>query len=401
MNTTEAVRPGHVPAELVYDLDVYDLPIADDDYHLAWKKVVDAGVPDIFWTPRNGGHWVAARGEVIHHIFKDFERFSSAKLVVPKARSTMALYPISIDPPDQQAYRGLISPFFMPKAIQLYEEKVRALAIGLIDGFRPRGECEFVSDFAQHLPIGIFMSMVDLPADDREMLLALADGMVRPVTPESVHETLRKIFEYCGAKIAERRARPGEDLISRLTRAQVKGRPLSDYELTSMCALVLIGGLDTVASLMGFVARFLALSPAHRKRLVDETQLIPQAVEELLRRFPVVNQGRIATHDFVYNGVQFKEGDQIILPTTLHALDEKAFKDACDVDFDRPSAANSTFGNGFHRCPGAFLARMELKVFLEEWLVRIPEFGIKPGARVGVRAGVNGTLHTLPLSWNV
>jgi cytochrome P450 len=392
--------PAHVPPDRVVDFDIYNPPGAADDYHLALKKLHDAAVPDIFWTPRNGGHWIATRGDDIYRIFKEYEHFSSRQLTVPLVDHA-PLPPIFFDPPEHTAYRALIAPAFMPQAISKLEEKARELAIELIEGFYPRGECEFVSEFAQHLPIGIFMDMVALPAQDRGYLLGLADKMVRPDSAAQKLEALGAIFAYLGVKIAERRANPGDDLISRIVQSKIDNRELSDQELKGLCGLVLIGGLDTVASAMGFIANFLAGSPAHRKHLIERPELTQKAVDELLRRFPVVNQGRQVTHDFEYQGVQMKAGDMIVIPTTLHGLDERKFQNPLEVDFDRPTPIHSTFGNGAHRCPGSFLARVEIKVFLQEWLKRIPDFSLKPGARAGVHGGVNGTLYHLPLVWDV
>jgi len=396
------ILPAHVPQSLVYDFDLYNVEVVDGDYHAALKRLHEPGVPDIFWTPRNGGHWVATRGEDIYHIFKDSEHFSSRQLVVPRHRNPpFPLPPIMLDPPEQAKYRSLFAPALSPKAVSPLGEGARALAIELIDGFYAKGECEFVGDFAQHLPIGIFMKMVDVPASDRDRLLHWADQQVRPTSDQESEESFHQLFAYAGQKVAERKANPGNDLISQLAEAQVDGQPITVEALTPMIFLLLVGGLDTVASAMGFAARFLAESPAHRRELIEHPERIPTAVEELLRRFPVVNQGRLVVSDMEYKGVAMRAGDQIILPTTLHGLDDRKFDDPLRVDFSRPTPIHSTFGNGAHRCPGSLLARTELKIFLEEWLKRIPEFRIKPGATAGVRAGVNATLYSLPLVWEV
>jgi cytochrome P450 len=394
--------PSHVPAELVHDFDLYNVAVENGDYHAALKRLHDPGVPDIFWTPRNGGHWVATRGEDIYHIFKDYEHFSSNKLVVPRERNApVPLPPISLDPPEQAKYRSLFAPALSPKAVSPLGEGARALAVELIEGFYPKGECEFVRDFAQHLPIGIFMRMVDVPSSDRAMLLHWADQQVRPTSEHERESSFHQLFAYAGQKVAERKAKPGSDLISQLTRSQVDGVPITAEALTPMIFLLLVGGLDTVASAMGFAARFLATSPSHRRELIDHPERIPNAVEELLRRFPVVNQGRIVVSDMEYKGVKMRAGDQIILPTTLHGLDDRKFDEPMRVDFSRPAPIHSTFGNGAHRCPGSLLARTELKIFVEEWLKRIPDFRIKPGTAPGVRAGVNATIYSLPLVWEV
>jgi cytochrome P450 len=400
--TGRAATPAHVPADRVFDFDIYNPPGAEQDFHLALKRLHDEGYPEIFWTPRNGGHWIATRGEDIHKIFADHEHFSNTALTVPKSNAPpFPLYPIFADPPLHTTYRALINPSFSPKAVAGLEAKARALAIRLADELRPRGKCDFVVDFAQHLPIEVFMSIVDVPASDRKQLLEWADGMVRPKQPADVHVTIGKIFAYAGQKIAERRKQPGDDLITKLTRAEINGRPLTDPEIVGMVSLILIGGMDTVVTAMSFAALFLARSPEHRRQLVADPKLIPKAVDELLRRFPIVNQGRCVREDIVYKGVSMKAGEMIIMPTTLHGLDERAFPDPLKVDFNRPTPMHSTFGNGPHRCPGSNLGRTELRVFMEEWLKRIPEFELQPGGKIEMRSGVNGTLYGLPLQWPV
>src|SRR6059058_2818866 len=157
--------PPHVPAALVVDFDLYDVQVEDGDYHAALKRLHEPGVPDIFWTPRNGGHWVATRGEDIYHIFKDYEHFSSEWSTVP-LEDHGRLPPIHFNPPDHAKYRNLIAPAFTPQAVGSLEEQARQMTLDLLDGFYARGECEFVSEFAQHLPIGIFMNMVKLPGED-------------------------------------------------------------------------------------------------------------------------------------------------------------------------------------------------------------------------------------------
>ena len=401
MEAPSTVRPAHVPPELVFDFDVYHLPGADRDFHLALKALQTQGCPDIFWTPHNGGHWVAARADDIYKIFADFEHFSNSNLTVPRGiKPPIPMYPIFADPPAHTAYRALINTSFSPKAIAAMETKVRELASRLALTLKARGGCDFVPDFAQHLPIEIFMSIVDVPVSDREQLLEWADGMVRPKQPTDVLQTIQKIFGYAAQKIAERRAKPGDDLITKLTQSKVFDRALTDDEVVGMVALILIGGMDTVVSALSFTANFLARSPQHRRQLIERPELIPKAVDELLRRFPVVNQSRSIDADYRYKDIQFKAGDMIMMPTTLHNLDERLFPNPLEVDFERPLPIHATFGNGPHRCPGSNLARTEMKVFLQEWLKVIPDFRIAAGQSPGMHSGVNATMHSLPLEWD-
>ena len=197
----------------------------------------------------------------------------------------------------------------------------------------------------------------------------------------------------------KRRRSPGDDLISRVVHATVGGRPMTDEEIHGYLSTVLFGGLDTVASTLGFVALFLATHPGHRQQLVREPALVPNAVEELLRRFAVAAPARVAACDFDYKGVSIRAGDSIQLAGLLHNLDERVYADAMTVDFKRKLPVIGTFGFGAHRCPGSFLARTELRIFLEEWLTRIPDFELALRERPEYAGGMGVSIVRLPLAW--
>jgi cytochrome P450 len=190
-------------------------------------------------------------------------------------------------------------------------------------------------------------------------------------------------------------------MVSRIVHGRVGGRALTHEEMHQVLTILLFGGLDTVASAMGFMSRFLAEHPGHRRELVEEPALIPSAIEEMFRRFGVSTTGRIIARDTAYKGIELRKGDVMHVFAGLHGLDERVFPDPLTVDFRRKAVQHATFGNGVHRCPGSFLARTEIKVFLQEWLARIPDFRVKPGERVVTSSGmVNGVLY-LPLVWDV
>lgn len=393
--------PPHVPADRVFDIDVYGMPGAEQDYQLALQAIHARGLPDVVWTPRYGGHWILTRHADIVRAFSDYDNFSSRSLTVPyEPDRLISLMPINADLPEHSAYRSLLATAFLPRQVNELSAKARAIAIGLIEGLRPRGGCEFVSEFAQHLPIAVFMSIVDVPPQDRDRLLAWADGMVRPDKRDDVHATIAEIFSYVGELCVRRRSAPGTDLLSRIIAGRVFGRPLTEQEIVGMCTLVLIGGMDTVVSAMSFAAHFLAKNPAHRRQLIADPGLIPNAADELLRRFAIVNGGRLVIRPVTIDGVTLQPGDPVMLPTVLGGLDERVFPAPLEVEFSRPNATDyATFGRGPHRCPGANLGRSELRVFLEEWLARIPDFEVAPGGTVGMSSGVNGTIYALPLIW--
>jgi cytochrome P450 len=402
MNSPCAAKPDHVPAHLAFDFDIYDFEVEGAEYQLGLHRLQQEDVPEIFWTPRNGGHWVVTRSHDISAVLADPAHFSSRQITVPATPAHLKmppLAPVQSDPPDHMKYRGLLMAALSPKAVQGLGEQARELAIELIDSFRKKGECEFIADFAHHLPITIFMKLVDLPASDRDYLMEVSEAAVRGASDKERNDARMKIGGYSMQKVMERRAAPGSDLISTLARAEVDGKALDDFTVTGMVSLLLMAGLDTVASTLGFFARFLALNPAHRKQLIADPSLVPNAVEELLRRYPVANLAREINQDVTLGGVEMKVGDMLLIPTALDGLDDRRFEEPLAVDFKRNKPVHATFGGGVHRCMGSMLARTELRIFLEEWLKRIPDFEIRPGASIKVSARSVATIDSLPLVW--
>jgi cytochrome P450 len=205
---------------------------------------------------------------------------------------------------------------------------------------------------------------------------------------------------YIGNWIQERQASPGDDLVSLIANAKIDDAPIDPHRMFGMFIVVLFGGLDTVASLIGFIARFLAENTEKRQQLIDEPQLINSAIDELIRRFGVASTARLITMDMEYKGVNFKKGDAIQAPSFMYGLDDRKFANPMEVVLTRKPVIHAAFGNGPHRCPGSFLARTEIKVFLQEWLKRIPHFSTKPDDKPRCGAGaVNGMLY-LPLVWD-
>jgi cytochrome P450 len=390
-------KPDHVPADLVRDFDYRDFPGHDTDVHLAWKKLHDG--PDIFWSPRHGGYWVATRADDIDVMQTDHQRFSYKHITVPPQKEFPPLAPLEFDPPQHGPLRALISPSFGPKPMQAIEADLRKLSTELLDSIVPERQCEFIDAYAKRLPIVTFLRLVDLPLSDREHLLQLTEMSVRPRDDQDQRRAFSGLYEYTQKWIRERRVRPGPDLFSKIVNARIGDRPLTDAETAGMLSNVIFGGLDTVASALSFTARCLAENPDVRAQLRANKALIPTAIEEFLRRFGIPNTAREITHDFEYRGLKFRAGEQILMPKTLHGLDERRYPQPLELNFQRPRNLHAAFGDGPHRCPGSFLARLEMKIFLEQWLDRIPDFHIQPGQQPRTSSGpVNGVLY-LPLAW--
>lgn len=396
---TLAPVPPHVPPELVRDFDFYAPAGVEDDVQLAWRRLHD-DAPDIFWTPRNGGHWVATRHDDIKEIQTNHERFSHRHFTLPvDPQQLFTPLPLGKDPPEHGPYRKIIMPSFMPKMVNKVEATVRAVAVGLIRDIAPRGRCDFIADFARKLPIAVFMTIVDLPFEDRETLLPWAEIVVRSGDMAKRREAQSNMQDYLARWIELRRADPGEDLISIVVHAQVGDRPITLPETFSLLSLILFGGLDTVASMMGFICRFLATHAGHRRDLIEHPEIRRDAIEELIRRHGVSNTARYVTHDFEHKGVRLAEGDMIQIPNLLYGLDERLVDEPLKVDFRRKRIQHAAFGNGPHTCPGAVLARREIAVFIDEWLARIPDFALDPESRPEMASGLVNGVTRLDLVW--
>ena len=391
--------PGHVPPDLIVDYDTFHVDAPDGDFAAAMVRMRDSGVPALFWTQRNGGHWVATNGDHVRQILEDAETFSSRAMRVPKAANpAVPIIPLMIDAPDHAHYRRLLSRAMTPGAVKSLADRARNLSIGLIEELEPRGKCEFVADFAQQMPIAIFMGMLDLPAQDRPTIMAIVDRIIRPDVPETRLRGFADLADYTMAKVAERRAAPADDLVSDLAGASINGRPLRDDELQGLMSVLMLAGLDTVASMLTFITRFLALNPAHRAQLRARPELMTEAIEEFLRRMAMVNLTRELACDTMLGDVQLRQGDLIVAPTALCNF-PKGGGDWLAVDFTRPRMLHATFGAGAHYCMGSSLARAEIRIFLEEWLARIPDFAIAEGARLEVKVGAAAMMPSLPLVW--
>ncbi|QUT04725.1 cytochrome P450 [Sphingobium phenoxybenzoativorans] len=387
--------PDHIPPELVVDLDIYDLPGASDDPQRAWLNF--RGFGPIIWSPHNGGHWVATEGADVAAFFRDHKRFSSASVTIPSVPAD-PLLPLEADPPTHGDYRRAIMSFLTPVRVRALEQDIRVLTGELIDGFLPAGACEFIGDFAHRLPLIIVLRLLDLPIADRAWLHARTEVFARHPDLEAKLTAYGEVRAYLDDRIAERCSKPGDDLISHLLSAEVDGRPLNSGELLSTCTMVTFAGLDTVAAMFGFIALFLARNAEMRRFIVGHPDHMSAIVPELLRRYATSNMGRVLAEDVVHNGVTMKRGDHIMLSPSLHNLDPAIFPDPERIDFGRPPR-HISFGTGVHSCAGAQLARMEVQIFIEEWLRRIPDFSVAAGAEVPARAGPVNTIDHLPLVW--
>jgi cytochrome P450 len=229
----------------------------------------------------------------------------------------------------------------------------------------------------------------------------LVDQYTRPKPGITYDQVWRQLVEYLQPLIDERRGKAGTDIHSHIINGQVDGRELTNEETLSMTFNVLIAGLDTVVNFMGFTMLFLARNPTARHELAADLGRVSTSMQELLRRFSLVCIAREVTCDLDFEGVQLKRGEMMLVPTLLHALDSRENPVPMTVNFKRPSLSHSLFGAGIHACAGMHLARTEVRIMLEEWLTRIPEFSIDPASEIHYIGGNVIGVSPFSLIWDV
>jgi cytochrome P450 len=336
------------------------------------------------------------------------EIFSSEMEIHMALGTERPMIPQQIDPPAQTRYRKLLDPLFSRRRMAKLEPAIRAHAVELIDRFVDDGECEFNSAFAVPLPCSAFLTLLGLPPEELEFFLELKDGIIRPEkkkgatfedAPRIRTESGKQIYSYFEAALDERAKHPREDLLSVLLDATIEGQKLSRSEILDICFLLLLAGLDTVTATLGCNIAYLAANPEQRRRLVERPVLADAAVEELLRwETPVTGVPRLLKKDVTIADVKLQAGQLVMLLLGAADTDGDEFPDADSVDFDRERNRHLAFGGGPHRCLGSHLARMELRVAMQEWHRRIPEYAIKPGETPRYSAGIREVMY-LPLVW--
>jgi len=387
----------NVPKHQIVDFDYFRVEPQDGDLHAGWQRLHDG--PDLFYTPLNGGHWVATRAEDIFEIYRDHERFSNHGVAMIREQHGPLFIPGQIDPPLHGAFRTVLNPELSPKRVKFLEDRSRELTAHLIDRLLEQRGCEFHEEVAERIPIYNFLTFLSLPIEDAAILLPDVAVIGRSADMAEFARSLDNIRRYVTARIEERLAVPTDDFIGRLVRAEVDGRPINREEMLVTTLNVMLGGLDTVTASMGFYINFLARHQSHREQLLNDPSLIPEAVEELARRHGIFNTGRLIKEDCEFRGQALRKNDLILVPTVLHNVDERRFPNALEVDFQRKDKNHLTFGVGIHRCLGSNFARMQLRILLEEWLRRIPDFWIAPGEHAQFKSGRANAVTHLPIVW--
>jgi cytochrome P450 len=352
--------------------------------------------------------WITLRYADVCAVMRDTETFSRRYTDAYSTRPSAPLVPIHLDPPEHTKYRRLLNPLLSPRMVNSLEAKVRARAVMLVDEcLASGGQVEFMRDFAfRYAPVIFFGLMgMDVEGDEADRLTILVDFVLHETEATDPDGGKRRaayaeLNAIIAAVIEERRSRPQDDFVSTLVAAEIDGHPIEDVPLQQMCLLLLLAGLDTVAATLGYAMRHLARYPGHRRDLAASPEILATAVEEILRYYPIDTSIRYVTRENDTAGCPMRPGDRVVLPFVAANRDPREFEDPDRFDMRRSPNRHVGFGVGPHRCAGSHLARLELRIALEEWHRRIPDYSIAAGAET--RNLVSTTvfrLDALPLVW--
>ena len=359
-----------------------------------------------------GGYWVATRYEDVLAIAQDWETWSNELgITVPhmapsdgsggSGAGRPLILPVGIDPPLQRTFKRLINRYFTPAAVAPWEDETRALVTRLIDGFADTGECEFMEAFARPFPgLAFFDLALHAPADDLDQVNAWATVASSTHLPES-RDGIMQLAMWIAEFVKRRREEgPRGDVVDAVMAADIDGRPITEAEAIGTIHLLILGGLETTAGVLGMAMQRFCEHPEIPDLLRSRPELIPDAVEELLRLDgSFIAIGRTARHDTTLGGREVEAGERVIIYWASANRDEAEFTDPDDFDLTRAHNRHIAFGAGPHRCAGSNLARMNLRVALEELLRRLHDIRLQPGADIQFHSTFNRAPLSVPITF--
>jgi cytochrome P450 len=378
------------------DYDIFAREYIKDPFPI-WDEI--RGKCPVAHTDRWGGSFMPTRYEDLFNIARDIQHFSSRDVLVASVmpapdqeqpelseedqeliqQYNVGAPPITSDPPVHTWARKLLLPPFSVTSVDRYEQETRELCNELIDGFIKDGKADGATDYAQQIPPRVIASMLGIPKEMTATFTEWVRGFLELglTNPELREESARNIFGFMIEQVEQRKQHPGDDLISYLLAQKVDGEPVPEPHVVGTCFLILVAGIDTTWSSIGSAIWHLAQHPEHRKQLIEQPELINNAVEELLRAYSPVTMARYVASDVEYAGCPMHEGDKVLMNFPAANRDPSVFEHPEQVILEREKNPHIAFGVGIHRCAGSNLARMEMKVSIQEWLKRIPDYRLE------------------------
>ena len=355
------------------------------------------------------GSWHVFRYDDVQRVLSEHARFSSRMGGddTSEAGHLFASSLITTDPPRHRQLRSLVTQAFTPKAVDALAPRITELTEELLEEIASRGTADLIQEFAYPLPVIVISELLGVPAGDRDRFKQWSDVIVSQTrtgdTTEDQHVTNLEMTAYFLDLIAQRRSRPGDDLISNLLSAEIDGQKLDVAELLGFCSLLLVAGNETTTNLIGNAVLCFTEVPGTIERILAEPSLLPPAIEEVLRfRSPVQSMYRVTVADTTLGDVQIPSGAPVVAWIGSANRDERQFQRPAQFDIDRGQIRHLAFGHGVHFCLGAPLARLEARIALEGILSRLPGLTLAPGSRLErMDSTIVYGLKELPARWQV
>jgi cytochrome P450 len=372
-----------------------------------WKKIDELREAYRFFHNDNGKYWVLTRYDDIREAFQNPTVFCNRSIVPTDPDPVYRFLPSYSDPPQHMKYRQTMNKWFAPAAVEKFSPRLQELARETVAAVAADGRVDYLTSFGDHYPVKGFLLAMGLPQDDAgyfvESVRLMSGGTDSPTEESPFMVGWNRVSEYWKDLLAQRRQQPQDpevDFVTHMTRATMDGEPLPDVDILDIMVTLTLGSLDTLKSQLGWCMYHLATHPDDRRRVVDDPSLIPGAVEEFLRAYPIVSMARKLTQDVDFHGCPMKKDDMVLLSIQSATRDPRVFPEPEEVIIDRSPNRHIAFGASEHRCLGSHFARAELKYALEEWHAAIPEYEVATDEPLLAHGG-QVSLLTLPLAWAV
>jgi hypothetical protein len=356
-------------------------------------------------SEQQGGFWAVLSYVENEEAFRDHGRFSSETVQVPRGEEWAfpAMPPVTFDPPRHRQLRKLLQPSFSPARVARLEPEIRARAISSIEEVLAGGKADGSKQYGLPIAINAVVYLLGVPLADEGLFAHWVDALVNVHGAADREGSLRaaqEMMQYFTGLIAEHRENPKDDLLSLILEDEEHGVDLTEPELYGLVFLFLTAGLDTAWKVIASSLHHLATHDDDRRRLVAQPELIPAACEEFLRFYAPTLMGRVATQDTELGGRQIRRGDLLLLCNGAANRDPAVFHDPEKFIVDRDDARHISFGSGVHRCIGAPIGQLEVRIALEEWLKRIPEFRLADPDAVQWIPGPIWGAYNVDLEWD-
>ena len=396
-----ATQLQDIPEALLSDFDIVgDVGlVADPQQRLLETLAKDPR--DIVYTPHNGGHWLVTSHELGREILSNADLFGSFPIGIPaNMEQRPRLIPLESDAAAHRRYRRLLLPIFEPAAVQQLQAGAETLAQEILDDVLPEGEFDFLWRVAKPISMGLFVRQLGLEPERLDEFYAWESGFYRAPTMEERIECGQNIGAYLSAVVSQHVEHPKDDIVTMLLNVEVEGERLSQEEVQSICYLLFLASIDTVATMLSFIVRHLTRDQALFRRLKEDRTAIADSVDELLRMHAFINLNRICERDTVFHGVAFRAGDNIVVPSFVTDRDERVFADPDAFNAYRSKREKNqhhAFGAGAHKCIGLHVAKMEVRVVLEAIFDRISSLELVSESAVTGHGGTTMGLDTIPI----